>query len=157
MGEVGGSGEFGPERFVAAQDEGDTFDQALTELRAGRKRTHWMWFVFPQVAGLGSSPMAVRFALGSIGDAADYLGHPVLGDRLRTATDALLRLEPGTGTADEILGPVDAMKLQSSMTLFAMADPGDPRFAQVLDRYFDGIPDLRTERLIDPTGRGHFL
>lgn len=113
-----------------------------------------MWFVFPQLAGLGTSPTAIRFALGSGADAVAYLGHPVLGPRLRAATDALLALEDAAVTAGDILGPVDAMKLRSSMTLFAMVEPGDPRFARVLDRYFDGGRDRRTEQLIDPTGRG---
>ena len=139
---------------MAAQDEGGTFDRALDELRDGGKRTHWMWFVFPQLAGLGTSPTAVRFALGSLDDAVAYLGHAILGPRLRAATDALLALDDAAGTAHDILGPVDATKLRSSMTLFAMADPGDPRFTRVLDRYFDGGRDPRTERLIDPMGSG---
>ena len=150
MGRADAAGASELQRFVVAQDADGTFVRALEELRSGRKRTHWMWFVFPQLAGLGNSPTAVRFALGSLDAAAAYVRHPVLGDRLRAATDALLDLDPGAGTADDILGTVDAMKLRSSATLFARADTDDARYRRILDRYFDGLPDPRTEELLGP-------
>lgn len=134
---------FGLERFVEAQDRGGTYDAALAELRAGRKRSHWMWFVFPQIAGLGRSPMAQTYAIGSIEEARAYLEHPVLGARLRTCAGVLAER---TGlSAVDILGGIDAIKLRSSMTLFARAAPGEPVFAAVLDHYFDGRPDPATE------------
>ena len=133
-------------RFVAAQDDGGVFDRALRELRAGRKTTHWMWFVFPQLAGLGSSATSRRYALASAEESAAYLAHPVLGDRLRTATRAVL--EGPAPTAVELLGTVDATKLASSMTLFHRTDPGQALFTGVLDRYFDGATDERTDRLL---------
>ena len=130
------------ERFVAAQE--GVYETALAELRAGRKRSHWMWFVFPQIAGLGRSPMAQRYAIGSLDEARAYLGHPVLGPRLRECAAALTAL-PGSDAFD-VMGGIDAMKLRSSMTLFARADPDEPVFAEVLDRYYDGEPDPETER-----------
>ena len=131
------------ERFVAAQDRGGTYRQAVAELRAGRKRSHWMWFVFPQVAGLGSSPMAQQFAIGSLAEARAYLAHQVLGPRLAECAKALTAAAEGA-SASQILGPVDAMKLRSSMTLFAAAAPGEQAFTDVLTRYFDGEPDQAT-------------
>lgn len=122
------------ERFLAAQDEGGTYERALGELRAGRKRSHWMWFVFPQEAGLGQSAMSRRYAIGSPEEARAYLAHRVLGARLRECAAALLGVEGRS--AAEILGEVDALKLRSSMTLFAAADPREPLFAAVLERYF---------------------
>ncbi len=133
-------------RFLHAQEEGATYERALAELRAGRKRTHWMWFVFPQVAGLGSSAMAREYAIGSLAEAQAYLAEPVLGARLRECARALLALEGAS--AEEILGPVDALKLRSSMTLFALADPGEPLFREVLRRYFEAGSDERTERAL---------
>jgi uncharacterized protein (DUF1810 family) len=135
------------ERFVAEQDRGGTYRQAVAELRAGRKQSHWMWFVFPQIAGLGSSPMAQEFAIGSLAEARAYLAHPVLGRRLTECAQTLSAAADGT-SASQILGPVDAMKLRSSMTLFAAAAPERQAFADVLARYFDGEPDHATlERL----------
>jgi uncharacterized protein (DUF1810 family) len=132
----------GIERFVIAQDDGGTYDDALRELRVGRKRTHWMWFVFPQVAGLGRSATAQRFALVDLGEARAYLAHPVLGPRLRACASALLdQPEPDP---DVVLGEVDAAKLRSSMTLFAAAAPDDPLFPAVLDRFFGGVRDDAT-------------
>ena len=128
--------------FVAAQDDGGTYDRALTELRAGRKRTHWTWFLFPQVAGLGRSPTAVRYALADLAEARAYLAHPVLGPRLRACAQALLDLP--TRDARAVLGPVDAQKLRSSMTLFEAADPADPVPATVLDEWFGGERDPAT-------------
>ncbi len=133
-------------RFVRAQDEAGTYERALAELRAGRKRSHWMWFVFPQLAGLGSSAMAQRYAIGSLAEARAYLADPVLGVRLRECARALLGLrEIG---AEEVLGSVDALKLRSSMTLFAIADPGEALFSEVLRRYFDAATDERTEQAL---------
>ena len=125
------------ERFVDAQT--DVYPQALAELRAGRKRSHWMWFVFPQIAGLGSSPMAQRYAIAGLDEARAYLAHPVLGPRLVEAAAAV----PG-GDPVETLGGIDALKLRSSMTLFAHADPGEPAFRAVLDRCYGGEEDQAT-------------
>jgi uncharacterized protein (DUF1810 family) len=134
------------ERFVAAQDRGGTYDRALAELRAGRKQSHWMWFIFPQIAGLGSSPMAQEFAIGSLAEARAYLAHPILGPRLAECARILNAADGASATG--IFGSVDAMKLRSSMTLFAAAAPEEQAFADVLARYFDGEPDYATlERL----------
>jgi uncharacterized protein (DUF1810 family) len=134
------------ERFVAAQDQGGTYEAAVAELRAGRKRSHWMWFVFPQIAGLGQSPISRRYAISSLDEAKAYLAHEVLGPRLVECARILTGL--GTTSAEEVFGGIDAMKLRSSMTLFARADPGDPVFQQVLDRYFAGEADGATDRLL---------
>lgn len=134
------------ERFVQAQDEGDTFVAALAELRRGRKRTHWMWFVFPQIAGLGSSPTSRHYALASLDAARVYLGHPVLGPRLLACASVVA--QTADRTAAEIFGGVDAQKLQSCMTLFARAAPSEPVFALVLDRYFEGHSDPGTDERI---------
>jgi uncharacterized protein (DUF1810 family) len=131
------------ERFVQAQDADGTFDRALAELRLGRKSSHWMWFVFPQLAGLGRSATARFYALDSLAEARAYLAHPVLGPRLRECAEALLAL-PGQDPV-AVLGPVDAMKLRSSATLFARAAPDEPIFARLLDRYFEGVPDKETD------------
>lgn len=128
--------------FVEAQDEGGTYGRALGELRAGRKTSHWMWFVFPQVAGLGRSATAQRFALDGLGAARDYLAHPVLGPRLRECAEALLALE--VLDADAVLGGIDAVKLRSSLTLFARAAPHEPVFSAALDRFFGGVEDEAT-------------
>jgi uncharacterized protein (DUF1810 family) len=130
------------ERFVTAQDSGATYQRALAELRAGRKASHWMWFIFPQVAGLGFSAMAQRYAISGLDEARAYLAHPVLGPRLVECTGVVAATEGST--ADRILGPVDAMKLRSSMTLFAAAEPQQAVFGEVLARYFDGEPDEAT-------------
>jgi uncharacterized protein (DUF1810 family) len=134
------------ERFVKAQEAGGTYDRAAAELRAGRKASHWMWFVFPQIAGLGYSPAARTYAISSLEEARAYLAHPVLGPRLIECAAILLR-GPGR-TAEQIFGEVDALKLCSSMTLFMRAGPGEPVFRQVLDRYFGGVPDSATEQRI---------
>src|SRR5919112_680248 len=115
---------------------GVTYRQALAELRAGRKRSHWMWFVFPQVAGLGRSATAQHYAISGLAEARAYLAHPVLGPRLVECAEALASL-PGRDAA-AVLGPVDAQKLRSSMTLFAHADPSQPAFRAVLEQYFGG-------------------
>jgi uncharacterized protein (DUF1810 family) len=135
------------QRFVAAQDRGRTYERALRELRAGRKTSHWMWFVFPQIAGLGRSETARAYAIASLEEARAYLAHPVLGPRLREAAQALADL-PGERDARSGLGEIDALKLRSSMTLFAAAAPGEPLFARVLGRYFDGMRDQATTRLL---------
>ena len=127
-------------RFVEAQ--AGSYDRALAELRAGRKTGHWMWFVFPQVAGLGRSPTAQHYAIGDLDEARAYLTHPVLGPRLVECAQALLDL-PGDDAA-AVLGPVDAVKLRSSMTLFARADPAQPVFRAVLERYHGGREDEAT-------------
>lgn len=129
-------------RFVDAQE--GVYERALSEIHAGRKATHWMWFVFPQVAGLGESPMSVRYAIGSLQEARDYLAHPVLGPRLVACAEAALKAE---GSADDIFGWPDDMKLRSSATLFEKAG-GPPVFGQLLDRFFHGERDPATlERL----------
>ena len=134
------------DRFVRAQDDGGTYDRALAELRAGRKTSHWMWFVFPQLAGLGRSATAQAYAITDLDEARAYLTHPVLGPRLRECCHALLGL--GDVSAEQVLGDVDAIKLRSSMTLFALADPAEPVFADVLDRFYAGERDDRTVRLL---------
>ena len=144
---------FDLQRFVRAQDADGTYQQALGELREGRKRSHWMWFVFPQVAGLGRSPTAQHFAVSGLAEARAYLRHAVLGPRLVECARALTEL-PGADP-DDVLGPVDGQKLRSSMTLFARADPQQQVFAQVLDQYFDGAEDPATlQRLPGPAGPG---
>jgi uncharacterized protein (DUF1810 family) len=137
---------FDLERFVEAQDRQGTYIQAVRELRQGHKTSHWMWFVFPQLAGLGHSATSQRYAIGSLGEALAYLHHPVLGPRLRECIDVLMGVSGQT--ADDIFGSVDAQKLRSSMTLFLRASPHDCDFAQVLDRYFDGQPDATTDGLL---------
>ncbi|MGI8889879.1 MAG: DUF1810 domain-containing protein [Chthoniobacterales bacterium] len=135
---------FNLERFVEAQER--VYAQALSELKSGRKRSHWMWFVFPQVAGLGSSAMSQRYAISDAEEARAYLDHPVLGSRLRECCETLLWLEGRS--AVEIFGATDELKLRSSATLFASVVPNGQVFQQVLDRYFEGEADEKTiERL----------
>jgi uncharacterized protein (DUF1810 family) len=131
-------------RFVAAQE--DAYDLALRELRAGRKRSHWMWFIFPQFAGLGSSTMAQRFAIGSVAEAEAYLAHPVLGPRLVKCCEAVLGVVGRT--AYEIMGTPDDLKLRSCATLFAHLAPAGSVFERVLDKYYEGKPDQRTLELM---------
>lgn len=135
------------QRFVAAQDESGTYERAVAELRRGRKASHWMWFVFPQLAGLGRSPMARAYAIGSLAEAGAYVQHPLLGPRLRECARALLAVEGRS--AEQVMGGIDAVKLRSSMTLFARAAPAEPLFREVLERYYDGVADPVTERLLD--------
>ena len=132
------------ERFVVAQE--DTYARALAELRAGRKTSHWMWWVFPQVAGLGTSGTSQAYAIADLAEARAYLRHDVLGPRLLECCRALLDLEDVS--AERVLGSVDAMKLRSSMTLFAHADPSEPVFREVLERFYDGDEDERTVQLL---------
>ena len=134
------------QRFVTAQDAGGTYDHAAAELRAGRKTSHWIWFIFPQIAGLGYSPASRTYAITSLEEARAYMAHPVLGARLIECATILTGL---TGrTAEQIFGEVDALKLRSSVTLFMHAAPGQPVFGQVLDQYFGGEPDPGTENRI---------
>lgn len=133
------------QRFVDAQEDAAIYARALSELRAGRKRGHWIWFVFPQIAGLGSSPMSQAYAIRSLEEARAYLEHPVLGPRLRESTEALLAADPGA-SAEAILGGIDAIKVRSSMTLFARAAPEERLFTDVLDRFYAGEADPETER-----------
>lgn len=137
------------ERFVEAQ--AGVYDVALGELRAGKKRSHWMWFIFPQIRGLGSSPTAVRYAVSSLDEAKAYLEHPVLGPRLRECTGVLLAVKGRT--AGEIFGYPDDLKFHSSMTLFARAAERERVFTEALRMYFDGKMDRgTTDRL--PPARG---
>jgi len=136
---------FGLSRFEVAQDAGGAYDAAVSELRAGRKSSHWMWFVFPQIVGLGQSSMSTLYAISCLAEADAYLAHPVLGPRLLECT----RIVAATRgrSAEEIFGSVDAIKLRSSMTLFARVSADDV-FREVLERFFDGVPDPETERLL---------
>ena len=134
-------------RFVRAQ-EGD-YERALAEIKAGQKRSHWMWYIFPQIAGLGSSAMAQRYAIQSRAEAEAYLAQPLLGARLVEASEALLKLEGRS--AAEIFGFPDDRKLRSCATLFAAVSPNGSVFQQLLDRFFQGEPDPETvRRLRDP-------
>jgi uncharacterized protein (DUF1810 family) len=133
------------DRFVTAQER--DYETVVGELRRGRKSSHWIWFIFPQIAGLGYSSMSMHFAIGSLDEARAYLGHPVLGPRLRECARLVLAAEGLT--AVEILGSTDAMKLRSSMTLFHRAAPDEPAFGLVLDRYFDGVADPATDQLLE--------
>jgi uncharacterized protein (DUF1810 family) len=128
------------QRFVDAQDQ--VLDRVRAELRRGRKTSHWMWFVFPQIAGLGSSPTAREYAISSLAEARAYLAHPVLGRRLVESAELVAAVEGRS--AAEVFGHPDDLKLWSSMTLFARAAPDVPVFAEVLDRFFDGSLDPGT-------------
>jgi uncharacterized protein (DUF1810 family) len=143
---VSRSDPFDLARFVDAQD--GVFDIALAEIRRGRKSGHWMWFVFPQLAGLGRSAMAETYAIRSLAEAQAYLAHPVLGPRLRTSVETLQDLI-GTN-AQDVFGAVDALKLRSSLTLFAAASPAERLYAAALERWF-GTPDERTLELLKAT------
>ena len=127
------------QRFVEAQ--ADSYDAALAELRRGAKRSHWIWYIFPQVAGLGSSAMSQRYAIHSTDEARAYLDHPILGARLRECLSALASLPPTT--AEAVFGTIDAAKLRSSLTLFVAAGGGAP-FEAALQRWFAGQPDEAT-------------
>ena len=132
------------ERFLDAQEP--VYDRVLDEIRSGRKVSHWMWFIFPQVAGLGSSFMSQRYAIASLDEARAYLAHPVLGARLRECAGLLL--EGAAGSAEGIFGPIDALKLRSCMTLYQRAAPEDPLFSQVLERFYGGVADETTDALL---------
>ncbi len=136
--------EFNLDRFVTAQ--ASCYDRVLAELRRGHKASHWMWFVFPQIAGLGRSPTAQFYALASLDEARAYLGHPVLGPRLVECTQAATAV--AEGSAYDIFGGIDELKFRSSLTLFAVAAPDEPVFQAALDRFFEGEKDpLTLERL----------
>ena len=136
---------FDLDRFVQAQEP--VLAGVLRELGEGRKRTHWMWFVFPQIAGLGHSAMAQRYAIASPAEARAYLRHPVLGPRLTECTGLVNRVQGRS--IHQILGSPDDLKFHSSMTLFALADPGEAAFRQALEKYFDGVPDARTVEALE--------
>jgi uncharacterized protein (DUF1810 family) len=133
------------DRFVIEQEQ--AYDGALGELRAGRKTGHWIWFIFPQIAGLGSSAMSQRFAIASADEARAYLAQPVLGPRLRECAEAILATNGRT--AEQIFGSLDAMKVRSSMTLFHRAAPDEPLFAEVLERFYGGAADPATDARLD--------
>jgi uncharacterized protein (DUF1810 family) len=138
-----GDDPYNLERFVAAQNAGGTYDRAVAELRRAHKTSHWMWFVFPQIAGLGLSTTSRLYAISSLAEAQAYLQHPVLGPRLRECARIVAAAQGRT--ADQIFGGIDARKLHSSMTLFLRAEPSEAVFQQVLERYFDGLPDAATD------------
>jgi uncharacterized protein (DUF1810 family) len=131
-------------RFVQAQER--DYDQALSEIRAGRKRSHWMWYVFPQFTGLGSSPTSEHYAIKSVQEATAYLAHPVLGPRLLECAEAALQIEGRS--ALEVFGSPDDMKLRSSATLFASVSPEGSVFHRIIDKYFAGEKDVRTVELM---------
>ena len=131
---------FDLQRFVEAQ--APIYSKVCEELRAGRKESHWMWFIFPQIAGLGQSPTSIRFAISSLDEASAYLAHPVLGPRLLECSRLALEVEGRT--ARQIFGVVDELKFRSSMTLFAGAAREAAVFRQCLDKYFGGAPDRAT-------------
>ncbi len=143
-----GADSFDLDRFVRAQDRGASHQVALDEMRSGRKLSHWIWWVFPQVAGLGHSDTSRFYAMSGIAEARAYLAHPVLGPRLRAATSVML----GHGDLDAraVLGG-DDIKFRSSMTLFARADPDDALFRNAIATFFDGEPDPLTGRILDAT------
>jgi len=143
---AGSADPFDLARFLEAQ--AGIYAQALDELRAGQKRSHWMWFVFPQVAGLGASATSRRFAIASLQEAREYLRHPTLGARITECTEVVNRLQGRS--ARQIFGAIDEMKFRSSMTLFALAGGPASEFAAALQRYFAGEPDIRTVELVGP-------
>ena len=132
-------------RFLDAQK--NDFERALAEIKRGRKQSHWMWYIFPQIAGLGSSETSRFYAVKNRAEAEIYMAHPVLGARLVEISEALLEIEGKT--ANQIFGSPDDMKLKSSITLFGALKNTNPIFQSVLDKYFNGTNDLRTLQLID--------
>ncbi len=142
------TGRFDLDRFVRAQE--GTYTQVLAELRSGRKRTHWMWFIFPQFRGLGVTQTSRHYAIGSLDEARAYLEHPLLGPRLRQCVETLLVLNGRS--AQEIFGYPDVMKLKSSATLFARASHGESLFQRLLDTYYQGDLDEKTLRLLEDVG-----
>lgn len=135
-------------RFLRAQE--DSYAQALRELRAGTKRSHWMWYVFPQLDGLGHSAMARRYAIKDAGEARAYLAHPVLGPRLLAGAEAVLA-HAGRRSASEIFGSPDDLKLRSSATLFAHVSAPDSAFHRLLTSFYPAGPDAQTLRLLEGT------
>lgn len=135
---------FDLDRFVTAQRH--DYESALAELRRGRKTGHWIWYILPQLRGLGSSPMAWSYGLVSLDEARAYLAHPVLGPRIREC--AAVIAASTTSSADVYFGDPDNLKVRSSMTLFMRADPDEPAFRAVIDRYYDGVQDARTDAML---------
>jgi uncharacterized protein (DUF1810 family) len=135
-------------RFVQAQQ--DVYEHALSEIRSGRKRSHWMWYIFPQIEGLGFSSMSRRYSIKSLDEARAYLDHPVLGPRLAECAEAALGVEGRS--ARDIFGSPDDLKLRSCATLFASVTPADSVFARLLDRFFEGNPDGKTLRQLETAG-----
>jgi uncharacterized protein (DUF1810 family) len=133
------------QRFIAAQNP--IFEQVLLELEMGKKQTHWMWFVFPQIKGLGQSEIAKRYAISCKDEAVVFLAHPILGPRLERCTRMVNELH--NHTAEQIFGHIDAMKFWSSMTLFTQAPPGATIFQHALDKFYGGNPDLKTLELLE--------
>lgn len=133
------------ERFLKIQS--NDYKKALEEIRGGQKRSHWMWYIFPQVRGLGFTEISVYYSIKSIEEAKEYINHPILGLRLREITEALLRLQ--SNNAIIIMGNSDALKLRSSMTLFASLPNTDPLFQKVLDKFYGGEPDINTLEIIE--------
>lgn len=131
-------------RFVVAQQQ--DFDRALAELVRGRKTGHWIWYILPQLRGLGSSPLSRRYGIASLAEARAYLAHPVLGPRIRSCARVIAA--SAATSADAYFGYPDNLKVRSSMTLFMRADPGEAAFRAVLDRYYGGRPDPRTDELL---------
>jgi uncharacterized protein (DUF1810 family) len=140
------SDHFNLARFVTAQEGGATYEHAVEELSSGHKTSHWMWFVFPQIAGLGQSPTSKRYAITSLEEAKAYLVHPILGPRL-VECSGIVATTVGKSAA-QMFGDLDAQKLRSSMTLFLRANPGGSVFQEVLDRHFDGVPDPATDAFL---------
>ena len=131
-------------RFLEAQK--NSYDTALREIRAGRKRSHWMWYIFPQIRGLGYSAMAQHYAIRDLGEAREYVQHPVLGPRLIEISEALLALDESDPR--RVMGSPDDLKLRSCMTLFQSAAPDQPVFGKVLDKFYGGQPDGRTLEIL---------
>lgn len=140
--------EFQLSRFLEAQ--ASTYDDALEEIEDGRKQTHWMWFIFPQLKGIGFSPMSQKFGISGLSEARRYLAHPVLGARLRECTRAILK--HSADGAEAVLGEIDAAKLRSCLTLFSQADPAEPLFKMALDRFFSARFDAKTLALLRDAG-----
>ena len=138
------------ERFIEAHKQ--SYRSALSEIRKGRKTSHWMWYIFPQLAGLGHSPISEYYAISNLDEAASFLQNPFLGGNLREICHALLALK--TDNATEVFGKPDDMKLRSSMTLFSLAEGADPVFQDVLDRFFGGRPDSITLKLLGLNAKG---
>lgn len=132
------------DKFLDAQEK--DYEIALAEIRSGRKQSHWMWYIFPQIAGLGFSDMAKRFAIGNLSEAKAYLEHPLLGKRLMEISKALLNIKSHKAT--QIMGSPDDVKLRSSMTLFSCVPGADPVFQSVLNKFFNGSRDDQTEQLL---------
>lgn len=135
------------ERFVEAQDHFDDYETAKQEISNGEKQSHWIWYIFPQIKGLGRSPMAQEYAISSLAEARAYLQHPVLGSRLHEISELLLECNEERDILQVMGSRIDAIKLKSSMTLFELAEP-DSIFSKILDNFYDGDRDLTTLQLL---------